>query len=168
MTEKSLLKNQSLSPEDWTEEKSSAVPETENAAPSAPEVMDERLHAALYAASEKKASRLTLLDLRDIASFTDYFIIASGTNLRQVQAIADGIVEDLKKHLKVRPQRVEGYTSAEWILLDYGDIVVHVFEEQARQFYDLERLWREARRVPLPPEIAGEPVIFTLRSDTHE
>jgi ribosome-associated protein len=103
-----------------------------------------------------------VLDLREIASFTDYFIIASGTNERQVQAISDAVVETLKK-AGSPVTRVEGYKTAEWILLDYGDFVVHIFAEKARTFYDLERLWRESKRVELPPELASE-VNSSLRS----
>lgn len=117
--------------------------------------LDERLRAALHAAGERKALDLVVLDLREVASFTDYFLIASGTNVRQVQAIADAVEEELRKRLGVRPLRVEGYKSAEWILLDYGDFIFHVFEEKSRRFYDLERLWRDAARVSLPPELAG-------------
>ena len=117
--------------------------------------LDERMLAALHAAGEKKAVRVVALDLRPVASFTDFFLIGSAQNTRQVQAIADGVVEDLKKH-GTRPARVEGYNTGEWVLLDYGDFIYHVFEEKARRFYDLERLWREAARVPLPPELAGE------------
>lgn len=122
--------------------------------PSAAE-LDERVRLALHAASEKKAHDLVVLDLREVASFTDYFAIASGTNVRQVQAIADAVQEHLRKQLKVKPARVEGYNSAEWVLLDYGDFIFHVFEEKSRRFYDLERLWRDASRVPLPPEVAA-------------
>ena len=108
--------------------------------------LDERIQAALHAAAEKKALDLVVLDLRAIASFTDFFVITSGTNRRQCQAISDGIVEHLKKS-GTRAARVEGYQTAEWILIDYGDFLVHVFDEKARRFYDLERLWREAVRV---------------------
>jgi ribosome-associated protein len=94
-----------------------------------------------------------VLDLREVASFTDFFLITSGTNQRQVQAIADEVFERLKK-AGTAAARVEGRQTAEWILLDYGDFVVHVFEDKARKFYDLERLWREARRVEVPAEIA--------------
>jgi ribosome-associated protein len=113
--------------------------------------LDERVLAALHAASEKKAIEPVVLDLRDIASFTDYFVIVSGQNERQVQAISDEIYEQLKKAGEAAA-RVEGYKTAEWILLDYGDFVVHVFEQKARKFYDLERLWRESKRVELPAE----------------
>src|SRR6267154_1216059 len=107
---------------------------------------DERIRRTLNAAWEKKALDLTVLDLRDIASFTDFFVIATGTNRRQVQAISDEVVDQLKRH-GTRAARVEGYQTAEWILVDYGDFVVHVFDEKARRFYDLERLWREAKRI---------------------
>jgi ribosome-associated protein len=116
--------------------------------------LDERICLALSAASDKKAVNLVVLDLREIASFTDYFLITSGTNVRQVQAIADEVVEQLKKQ-GTRAARVEGYKTAEWVLVDYGDFIVHIFEDKARQFYDLERLWRDSVRVPLPADLAG-------------
>ena len=111
---------------------------------------DERIRRTINAAWEKKALDVTVLDLREIASFTDYFVIATGANRRQVQAISDEVVEQLK-HSGTRAARVEGYQTAEWILVDYGDFVVHVFDEKARRFYDLERLWREASRVDVVP-----------------
>jgi ribosome-associated protein len=120
------------------------------------EPLDEFVIAALRAADDKKALDLVVLDVSEVASFTEYFLIASGTNLRQVQAISDEVVERLKKDGR-RPARVEGYRGAEWVLLDYGDFVFHVFEEKARRFYDLERLWRDAGRVPLPPGITTTP-----------
>jgi ribosome-associated protein len=112
--------------------------------------LDPELKLAIHCASEKKAFDMVALDLRAIASFTEFFVIATGANQRQVQAIGDEITEQLKKQLQTRPVRVEGYNSAEWLLLDYGDFVVHVFNKEAREFYDLERLWRDARRVVLP------------------
>jgi ribosome-associated protein len=119
------------------------------------EELDERILGALQAANDKKALDLVLLDLRDIATFTDYFLIASGNNERQVQAISDEVFEKLKKS-GTAAARVEGYKNAEWILLDYGDFIVHVFSDKARKFYDLERLWRESKRIVLPPEFGGE------------
>jgi ribosome-associated protein len=116
--------------------------------------LDERIRRALSAASEKKALDLTVLDLRGIASFTDYFVITTGTNRRQCQAISDEVVEQLKRS-GTRAARVEGFQTAEWILIDYGDFVVHIFDEKARRFYDLERLWREARRIDVAPEQIG-------------
>jgi ribosome-associated protein len=127
---------------------------------------DERIQRALNAAGEKKALDLTVLDLREIASFTDYFVIATGTNKRQVQAISDEIVEQLKRN-GTRAARVEGYQTAEWILVDYGDFVVHVFESKARHFYDLERLWREANRIDISAEGSGSE-ISNLKSETSD
>jgi ribosome-associated protein len=115
--------------------------------------LDETVKLALHSASEKKAFDLVGLDLREVASFTEFFIIASGANQRQVQAIADEIEEQLKKQLKTKPVRTEGYGSAEWVLMDYGDFIVHIFEQKAREFYDLERLWRDAKKVELPTEL---------------
>jgi ribosome-associated protein len=132
---------------------------------SSPAELDERVRLALHAAGEKKAHDLVVLDLREVASFTDYFVIASGTNVRQVQAVADAVQEQLRKHLSVRPARVEGYNSAEWVLLDYGDFIFHVFEEKSRRFYDLERLWRDAARVPLPPEAGSSGGEGSLREE---
>ncbi|MBK9216384.1 MAG: ribosome silencing factor [Chloracidobacterium sp.] len=115
--------------------------------------LDPEVQLAVRCASEKQAFSMVALDLRNIASFTEFFIIASGANQRQVQAIADEISEQLKKQLKVRPIRIEGYSGAEWVLLDYGDFVVHIFNKESREFYDLERLWRDAARVDLPEDI---------------
>lgn len=115
--------------------------------------LDAEVKLALHCASEKKAVDIRVIDLRRIASFTEFFVIASGTNQRQVQAISDEINERLKKQLSVRPVRIEGYSGGEWVLLDYGDFVVHLFDKDAREFYDLERLWRDANRVELPDGI---------------
>ena len=144
MKPNSTVKEQSLNPQP-VRSKSSAT---------AVEGLDERVLAALHAAGEKKALEPVILDLREIASFTDYFVIVSGANERQVQAISDEIYESMKKSGHAAA-RVEGYKTAEWILLDYGDFVVHVFEQKARKFYDLERLWRESKRVELPPEFSA-------------
>jgi ribosome-associated protein len=115
--------------------------------------LDPEVKLALHCASDKKATDIRVLDLRDVASFAEFFIIASGNNQRQVQAVCDDINERLKKELNSRPVRIEGYNSAEWVLMDYGDFIVHVFDKDAREFYDLERLWRDARRVDLPEDI---------------
>ena len=115
--------------------------------------LDEEVKLALTSASEKKAYDLVALDLREIASFTEFFIIATGANQRQVQAITDEIEEQLKKQAGARPVRTEGYSAAEWVLMDYGDFIVHIFEKNAREFYDLERLWRDAKKVDLPADI---------------
>ena len=118
---------------------------------------DKRIRRVLSAALEKKALDLTVLDLRGIASFTDFFVITTGTNRRQCQAISDEIVEQLKRS-GTRAARVEGFQTAEWILIDYGDFVVHIFDEKARRFYDLERLWREARRIDVSPAQIGSEI----------
>ncbi len=115
--------------------------------------LDPELQLAIRCADDKKAVNMIGLDLREIASFTEFFLIASGTNQRQVQAIADEINEQLKKQLRRRPVRIEGYSGAEWVLLDYGDFIIHLFDKEARDFYDLERLWRDARRVEIPPGV---------------
>jgi ribosome-associated protein len=103
---------------------------------------------AIHAAEDKQAKNLQVLDLRDVTSFADYFIICSGSNSRQIQAISDEIESRLKK-LGEYPNSIEGYENAEWVLLDYGDYLVHVFSEKARLYYDLERLWRDARPVAI-------------------
>ena len=103
---------------------------------------------AVQAADEKKAQGMLVLRLSAITEFTDYFIICSGNSSRQTKAIADEIVERLKSS-DVRPLNTEGYNNAEWILIDYGAFVVHIFTEESRRFYDLERLWRDAERVEI-------------------
>jgi ribosome-associated protein len=157
MKENTSIKEQVLHPEQ-SAKAAPAKERTESSAAEKPDncvdQLDERICTALRAASDKKALELVVLDLREIASFTDYFLITSGTNVRQVQAIADEVVEQLKKQ-GTRALRVEGYSTAEWVLVDYGDFILHVFEDKARKFYDLERLWRDAARVALPPEITG-------------
>ncbi len=119
------------------------------------EKLDARIESALRAASDKKAHDLVVIDLRPVATFTDFFLIASGTNARQVQAIADEVTERLKRE-GTRAERIEGYKTAEWVLVDYGDFICHIFEDKARRFYDLERLWREGVRVPLPADLQAD------------
>jgi ribosome-associated protein len=103
--------------------------------------------AAVKAVVEKKGSNPVILDLREVSSITDYFLIASGSTSRQVKAIAEAIDEEISKE-KVNPLRTEGVSGGKWILIDYGDFVVHLFEEATRNFYDLERLWRHAPSMP--------------------
>jgi ribosome-associated protein len=153
MKQNSTVKEQSLNPQ--PNARTQAQPHAVRDTAECDEKLDERVCAALHAAGEKKGIEPVVLDLRDIASFTDYFVIVSGANERQVQAISDEVYEQLKK-AGSPAARVEGYKTAEWILLDYGDFVVHVFEQKARKFYDLERLWRESKRVELPAEFTGE------------
>jgi ribosome-associated protein len=104
---------------------------------------------AIDAAHDRKASGVVVLDLKKAGAFTDYFVICSASNPRQVQAIADAIETALKAQ-KQRPSLVEGYARAEWILLDYFDFVIHVFSKHARDFYGLDRLWGSAIRHEFP------------------
>lgn len=106
-----------------------------------------QIHEAILACQEKQAEELTILELeKGSGAFTDYFVMCNGTNPRQIQAIADAVDERLEK-LGLRAAHTEGYKQAEWVLLDYVDFVVHIFSEKARQFYDLERLWKSAQRI---------------------
>lgn len=102
-----------------------------------------RVRDAVAAADDRKAIDLKVLHIEKISDFTDYFLLCSGTSERQVQAIADAVEEKLRSE-GVRPLHVEGYNRGQWVLLDYGDLVVHVFQEETRRFYALERLWGDA------------------------
>ena len=113
----------------------------------------QQVSEAITACQEKQAEEITVLELDQASgAFTDYFVVCSGSNPRQIQAIADeveGRLENAGQH----PTHIEGYKQAEWVLLDYVDFVVHVFSEKARKFYDLERLWKSAKRLE-PSELA--------------
>ena len=93
-----------------------------------------------------------MLDLTGITSFADYFVICTGNNQRQVQAISDEVNLQIKRQAQELPNAVEGYNQAEWVLADYGDLLVHIFSPKAREYYDLERLWRSAKAVEIPSE----------------
>ena len=108
-----------------------------------------QIDRALTAADSKKAVDLVVLDLRKVAGFTDFFVICSGTNTRQVRAIADAVIEALADD-GAKPAHLEGYDRSEWVLIDYFDFVVHVFSPGTRQFYGLERLWGSAERIEVP------------------
>jgi len=104
---------------------------------------------AIAACQDKKAEEIVILELEQgSGAFTDYFVICSGINPRQIQAISDEVEERLKR-AGLRPAHIEGYKQAEWVLLDYVDFVVHVFSEKSRRFYDLERLWKSARKLEI-------------------
>jgi ribosome-associated protein len=92
-----------------------------------------------------------VLDLTGITSFTDYFVICTGNNQRQIQAIADEVQMQLK-NAGERPLSIEGYDQAEWVLADYGDFLVHIFSPKSREYYSLERLWKSAKEIEIPPE----------------
>jgi ribosome-associated protein len=107
---------------------------------------------AVRAALDKKATNVVVLDLRDTPAFTDFFVLCSGQNQRQVKAIADSVEEALRA-AKIRPAHVEGYDRSEWVLMDFFSFIVHVFSPHTREFYALERLWGDAVRI----EITDEP-----------
>ncbi len=110
--------------------------------------LKQQIVEAVQACQEKKAEELTILEMdKNSGAFTDYFVVCSGTNPRQVRAISDEVELRLKKKLGLYAHQIEGYKQAEWILLDYVDFVVHVFAEKSRKFYDLERLWKSAKKL---------------------
>jgi ribosome-associated protein len=113
-------------------------------------MMNKALITALKAMDDKKAVDLAVMDIASVAAFADYFLLCSGDSSRQMQAIADA-VEAAMAAQGYRPAHIEGYANAEWILLDYLDLVVHIFSKKARAYYDLERLWRDAKSL----DVAG-------------
>jgi ribosome-associated protein len=118
--------------------------------------LKKQLSEALAACQDKKAEDIAVLEMEPASgAFTDYFLICSGTNPRQIQAISDEVELRLKR-AGTYPNNIEGYKQAEWVLIDYVDFVVHVFSEAARRYYDLERLWRTAKKLE-PGEIAANP-----------
>ncbi len=120
------------------------------------------------AAIEKKATELVLIQMQGVTSYTDYFLICSGTSDRQVQAIAQRIAEVLEEN-GVQPLGLEGTSEGKWVLMDYGDVVIHVFLEPIRRFYDLEGLWSDAPRIDLQKgENLGESKIQTEKKVGQE
>ena len=114
--------------------------------PEAPYAWEE----VVKAIQDKQGRKIRVLDLRDVTSFTDFFIITNGTNIRQNMAICDEVEARLKRELRDRPASIEGYGPGEWVLMDYGDYIVHVFSEEKRAYYDLERLYRNAKVIEIP------------------
>jgi ribosome-associated protein len=104
---------------------------------------------AVRAAESKKGADIRVLDLRDVTSFTDYFVLCTGSNQRQIQAISDAVADELREQGEGSIS-LEGYQNAEWVLIDYGSFIVHILTPTARDYYDLERLWRHARNVEIP------------------
>lgn len=121
------------------------------------ETLPEGVRLAVEAAQSKKAGGITVLDLAGLGAFTDYFVICTGHSTPQLQAICNEVEEVLHKEMKRTPEHREGHRSAEWALLDFGSFIVHVFGEQARRYYDLERLWRAAPSLVMPDEAADSP-----------
>lgn len=118
---------------------------------------EEKAQLVVLAADAKKARDMTLLDLRGLTLMTDYFFICSGTSSTHIRTIVDGIVEAMKR-AGMGGIRVEGYEAAQWVLMDYGDVVAHVMAAEQREYYDLEAFWKDAPRVPLelPAPAGGE------------
>ncbi len=107
---------------------------------------------SVQAAANKKAETIKVLDLRHISGFTDYFVICTAFSERQTQAIADAISIELKEE-GFAPISLEGYREGRWVVVDYGDVVVHIFQDALRDYYDLEEVWYDAKRVPVPQEL---------------
>jgi ribosome-associated protein len=118
---------------------------------------DQLSEAICELAADKKALDIVELDLRGVIDYTDYFVVCSGNSDRQVKAISDSILAGLKDRHGIRPQRVEGLTQARWVLMDYLDVIVHIFVPEVRGYYELERLWGEApqRRLELAPRASS-------------
>ena len=116
--------------------------------------IESRVRLAVAAALDKKAFDLNVLSVGDLTSIADYFILASASNERQAAAIADAVQESLREKMKVKPLLVEGTTPGRWVLLDYGDFIFHIFTEDTRRFYGLERLWGDAPN--MTAEFTGE------------
>ncbi len=128
--------------------------------------LDPRLACVVEAARSKKAFRIRLLDVTGVASFTDTFVFLSGSSDRQNRAIADAIEEDLKKSLGERPLSSEGAQNGNWILLDFGDFIIHVMDEETRGFYNLEGLWATGQELELPAEVV--PASHSGTNEHHE
>jgi len=130
--------------------------------------LKQQVQEAILACQDKQAEQVTILELeKNSGAFTDYFVVCSGSNPRQIQAIADAVDERLEQ-VGLRVTHREGYKQAEWVLLDYVDFVVHVFSEKARQFYDLERLWKSAQRIEAAEFMAKPKKRLTAKTKTAD
>ena len=108
---------------------------------------NEMVKLAITALEDKKGEDIRVIDIHEVSVLADYFLIASGSNGNQVQAMADNVEETLSKKLSLSAKQVEGYTTANWILMDYRDVVIHIFDQENRRFYDLARIWRDGKDV---------------------
>jgi len=118
--------------------------------------LKKQVSEAINACQEKKAEQISILELEQgTGAFTDYFVVCSGTNPRQIQAISDEVELRLKR-AGVYPNSIEGYKQAEWVLIDYVDFVIHIFSEASRRYYDLERLWKSAKKLE-PADLIAKP-----------
>ena len=110
--------------------------------------MEELLKLIQDKLAEKKAEDISVIDISDLSVMADYFVIASGNNANQIHAMADFLEEELAKE-GIKPKHIEGYNTANWILLDYSDIIIHIFDKESRSFYDLDRIWKGANILAL-------------------
>lgn len=117
---------------------------------------DEVIEISVKALDSKRAENIRVIGIRDLTVIADYFVIANGTSTTQTKALADEVEYQLKEKGRT-PQRIEGYQGANWIVLDYGDVVVHVFYKETRQFYDLERLWSDGENIDISHLLKKEP-----------
>ncbi len=133
------------------------------------ESLPQGVRLAVEAAQNKKASAITVLDLSGVGAFTDYFVICTAFSTPQVQAVCTEVEDQLEKNMHRSPKHREGRGSAEWALIDFGGFILHVFSEQARRFYDLERLWRTSPKLVLPdePDVAARHHSFDSFDDAH-
>ncbi len=111
-------------------------------------LMEECLKVIYKALDDKKAEDIQIIDIHEVSYMADYFVIANGTNVNQVHALCDNVSEEMAK-LKVTTKQTEGYASGNWILMDYGDIIIHIFDKESRSYYDLERIWKDGKIVEL-------------------
>jgi len=109
--------------------------------------------ACAEAASDKKAEDIVVLDLRGVSDFTDFFVVCSGSSEPQLKAISSSIREQVRDKLALRPQAEDGYPASQWVVIDYGDVICHLFLQDKRGYYDLENLWSDAKRLELDPQM---------------
>lgn len=112
------------------------------------ELMKECLKTIYKALDDKKAEDIQIIDIHEVSYMADYFVIANGTNINQVHALCDNVSEEMAK-LKMLTKQTEGYASGNWVLMDYGDIIIHIFDKESRSYYDLERIWKDGKIVEL-------------------
>lgn len=111
-------------------------------------MLNEKLQIIVDALEDKKAERVVVIDISEVSSMADYFVITNGTNTSQIQALADNVIEQMAKN-KMHARQTEGYNSANWILEDFEDVIVHIFDKESRGYYDLERIWRDGKQIEI-------------------
>lgn len=111
-------------------------------------LMEDYLKAIYKALDDKKAENIRIIDIHEVSYMADYFVIANGTNVNQVHALCDNVTEELAK-MKLHAKQTEGYAAGNWVLMDYGDIIIHIFDKESRSYYDLERIWKDGKIVEI-------------------